>query len=304
MSDLLSGLYLALWVRLCRPARKSAAARHHKNRDSSSSLFALTIREQFKNEINSTMEFDLQFFVLGIPAIIFGGISKGGFGSGAAFAAGAILALVVPPGAALGIVLPLFMLIDAATLKPYWGKWHAPSAKGMVLGAIPGVAIAAAVYAFVDADVFRVLIGAICLAFVAFQVSQQLGLLELRRLPFRRSYAWMAGAVGGFTSFVSHAGGPPTAVFLLSQGLSKLSYQATTVITFWAINWMKFIPYFYLGIFSWDTFKGALLLAPFALLGAFIGIKAHHLVPERAFFALTYVLLVLTGLRLIWVALA
>ncbi|MFT4742439.1 MAG: putative membrane protein YfcA, partial [Yoonia sp.] len=88
-----------------------------------------------------------------------------------------------------------------------------------------------------------------------------------------------------------------------SQGLSKLSYQATTVITFWAINWMKFIPYFYLGIFSWDTFKGALLLAPFALLGAFIGIKAHHLVPERVFFALTYVLLVLTGLRLIWVAL-
>ena len=249
------------------------------------------------------MEFDLQFFALGIPAIIFGGISKGGFGSGAAFAAGAILALVVPPGAALGIVLPLFMLIDAATLRPYWGKWHAPSAKGMIIGAIPGVLIAAAVYAYVDADVFRVLIGVICLAFVAFQMSQQFGWLTPKRLPFRRRYAWTAGAVGGFTSFISHAGGPPTAVFLLSQGMSKIAYQATTVITFWAVNWMKFIPYFYLGIFSLDTFTGALLLAPFALLGAFIGVKAHHLVPERAFFALTYVLLVATGLRLIWVAL-
>lgn len=250
------------------------------------------------------IEFNLQFFAFGIPAIIFGGISKGGFGSGAAFVAGAILALVVPPGAALGIVLPLFMLVDAATLKPYWRKWHAPSVKGMVIGAIPGVLIAAAVYAYVDANIFRILIGMICLAFVAFQMSQSMGLLIMRRLPFRKRYAWTAGAVGGFTSFISHAGGPPTAVFLLSQGLSKLQYQATTVITFWAINWMKFIPYFFLGIFTWDTFKGALLLAPFALIGAFIGVKAHHLVPERLFFGLTYTLLVLTGLRLIWVAVA
>lgn len=46
------------------------------------------------------------------------------------------------------------------------------------------------------------------------------------------------------------------------------------------------------------------MLAPFALIGAWIGVRAHRLVPERAFFALTYVLLVATGLRLIWVALA
>lgn len=248
------------------------------------------------------IDFGWQFFALGIPAIIFGGLSKGGFGSGAAFVAGAILALVVPPGAALGIILPLFMLVDAATLRPYWGKWHGPSAVGMILGAIPGVAFAAWIYTAVDANVFRILIGIICLAFVAFQMSQSLGLLKVRRLPFRRRYAWLAGAVGGFTSFVSHAGGPPTAVFMILQGLSKLAYQATTVVTFWAINWMKFVPYFFLGIFTWDTIKGALFLAPFALIGAWIGVRAHHLVPERAFFGLTYVLLVLTGIRLIWIA--
>ena len=42
------------------------------------------------------------------------------------------------PGAALGIILPLFMLVDVATLKPYWGKWHWPSAKGLMIGAVPG----------------------------------------------------------------------------------------------------------------------------------------------------------------------
>jgi len=250
------------------------------------------------------IDFGWQFFALGIPAIIFGGISKAGFGSGASFAAGAILAIVIPPGAALGIILPLFLLVDAATLRPYWKKWHWPSAKGMILGAIPGVAFAAWIFSAVDADIFRILIGVICLAFVAFQMSQRMGVLKVRRLPFRRRYAWLAGAVGGFTSFVSHAGGPPTAVFMISQGLSKTVFQATTVVTFWAINWMKFVPYFFLGIFTWETFKGALLLAPFALFGAWIGVRLHRLVPERAFFALTYVTLVLTGLRLIWVAVA
>lgn len=248
------------------------------------------------------IDFGWQLFALGIPAVIFAGVSKGGFGSGAAFVSGAILAVVVSPGAALGIVLPILMLIDAATLRPYWRQWDTPSAKGMIVGAIPGVAIAALVYAMVDADFSRILIGVMCLGFVAFQMSQRMGLLRVRRLPFRRRYAWAAGLVAGFTSFVSHAGGPPAAVFMLSQGFSKLSYQATTVITFWAINWLKFVPYFFLGIFTLDTFKGALLLAPFALIGAWIGVKAHHRVNEQVFFGLTYVLLVVTGVRLIWIA--
>ncbi len=51
--------------------------------------------------------------------------------------------------------------------------------------------------------------------------------------------ALLAGCVGGFTSFVSHAGGPPVAVYLLAQRLDKTMYQATTVLTFWAINIAK-----------------------------------------------------------------
>lgn len=277
--------------------------RHGRKDNGHSSDKTLTKWKDSKDRCAQVIEFGWQFFAVGIPAIIFGGISKGGFGSGAAFVAGAILALVVPPGAALGIVLPLFMLVDAATLKPYWGKWHWPSAKGLMIGAVPGCVMAAWLYAFVDADVFRLLIGVICLAFAAFQISRALGWLTVRHMPFSAPLAWLAGMVSGFTSFVSHAGGPPSAVFLLSQGVSKTAYQATTVLVFWAVNWMKVVPYAFLGIFSWDTIMGSLALAPFALIGAWIGVRAHHLVPERLFFGLTYVLLVLTGVRLIWIAL-
>lgn len=250
------------------------------------------------------MTFDLSFFALAIPAVLFAAVSKAGFGSGAAFAAAAILALVLPPGVALGLMLPLLMLIDVATLGPYWRKWHWPSALHIVLGAIPGVALGTWLYVVVDPNVFRVLIGLMCLAFVGYQVSRERGWLKVGHMLFSAPVAWITGVFAGFTSFVSHAGGPPVAVFLLSQGLGKTAFQATTVLVFWAINLMKVIPFAAIGIFSQQTLLGSLLLAPVALVGAWLGVRAHFWVSERVFFALTYVMLVLTGLRLIWIGLA
>jgi uncharacterized membrane protein YfcA len=66
------------------------------------------------------------------------------------------------------------------------------------------------------------------------------------------------------------------------------------------VNVVKFIPYAFLGIFTVQTVVMDLLLAPFAILGAWLGVKAHRVVPEALFFAITYVLLTVTGLKLIW----
>ena len=56
-------------------------------------------------------------------------------------------------------------------------------------------------------------------------------------------------------------------------------------------------------MFTLETLKANIVLAPFALLGAWVGVKTHVMVPERAFFAITYVLLTVTGAKLIWDAL-
>lgn len=243
---------------------------------------------------------DLWFFLIAAPAAVFAGISKGGFGSGAAFAASSILALVVEPGLALGVMLPLLMLIDVATLRPYWGQWNRDAAWLLILGGVPGVALGAWLYAVADADLFRILIGGISLGFVVWQVAQRSGAFPVVKAALPRWVGGIAGLVAGFTSFVSHAGGPPAAVYLLSQRLGKTEYQASTVLIFWIINLVKFVPYAYLGMFTWDTGTANLVLAPFALLGAWLGVKLHYMVPERLFFGLTYVLLVVTGCKLVW----
>lgn len=243
---------------------------------------------------------DFWFFAIAGPAVIFAGISKGGFGSGAAFAASSILALVVDPGLALGVMLPLLMLIDVATLRPYWGRWHKREATLIILGGLPGVALGAALYRVASPDLLRLLIGAVSVGFVIWQISVARGWLRFGSRHMPDSGGVIAGLATGFTSFVSHAGGPPAAVFLLSRGLDKTGYQATSVLIFWVLNIAKFVPYAFLGMFTLETVKANLLLAPFALIGAWLGVRAHRIIPDRAFFALTYVLLTVTGVKLIW----
>ena len=117
-------------------------------------------------KVATLLELDLSFFMIAVPAVVFAGISKGGFGSGAAFAAASILALTLPPGLALGVMLPLLMLMDVASLRPYWRKWRWHESRLLILGGIPGVALGAGLFSIVNDDVFRVLIGVISVAFV------------------------------------------------------------------------------------------------------------------------------------------
>lgn len=246
------------------------------------------------------MQLDLLFFALAIPAVLVAGISKGGFGNAAAFAATPILALVVPPGVAIGLMLPLLMVMDIGALRAYWGRWNIAIAKPVMWGAAVGIAVGALVWRVAPADLFRVLIGLVALGFVVFQVARAQGWITLgARVPRPRGgYAW--GAVAGLTSFVSHAGGPPVGVHILGHKLDKTTHQATTVLIFTAINLLKVPPYIVLGIFSKETLIADLWLAPVAFLGVWLGVRMHHLVSERAFFSLIYVFLVVTGLKLLW----
>lgn len=249
------------------------------------------------------MELDLYFFAFAIPAVVFAGMSKGGFGSAASFAATPFLALILTPGQAVGLMLPLLLVMDVTAIRVFWKKWDWKIAKPMVIGAIPGMAVAGAVYGFADPDVFRLLIGVIAIGFVVYQGAKARGWIKPPKNVMGQGGGLFWGSVAGFTSFISHAGGPPAAVYLLSQRLDKTTYQATSVITFWMINVMKFIPYFAMGIFSPATFKADFFLIPAAIAGVFIGWYLHRHMSEKLFFGMTYVFLLITGGKLIFDAL-
>ncbi|MEK6217383.1 MAG: sulfite exporter TauE/SafE family protein, partial [Boseongicola sp.] len=167
------------------------------------------------------MILDLSFFLFAVPAIMFAGISKGGFGSGAAFAATPMLAEVIDPALAVGLMLPLLMLIDAATLRPYWRQWSWPDARLLIIGAIPGVLLGVLFWRIANPDTLRILLGIISIGFVGYHLGRSLGLVSIRPRQISKAYGLIAGIFGGFTSFVSHAGGPPVAMYLLAKGMPK-----------------------------------------------------------------------------------
>ena len=154
-----------------------------------------------------------------------------------------------------------------------------------------------------SSGILRMLIGGVSLSFVIFQILRHLGIGKLRRQGLKKGVGLMVGLLAGFTSFVSHAGGPPVAMFLLSQGVNKTVYQATTVISFFVINIFKVVPYAFLGLFTLDTLKINLLMAPVMVLGTLVGALPHRIIPERLYFGFNYLLLVITGIKLFWDAL-
>jgi uncharacterized membrane protein YfcA len=241
-----------------------------------------------------------EIFIIAAVAVLFAGISKGGFGGSVAFVSSAILALVMKPSEAVGLMLPLLMLMDAGTLRPFWKQWEWPQAKLLIWGGIPGILVGTLLFAIINDDMLRLLLGAISITFVVWRLWPKT--VQSSR-QFSAKFGFIAGVFAGFTSFVSHAGGPPAAMYLLPQNLGKTRYHATVTLVFWVLNALKFIPYAFLGIFTFETFRADLYLAPLALLGVWIGVKAHHMIPEYLFFRVTYFCLACTGTKLIWDAL-
>ena len=240
-------------------------------------------------------------FGLAALGAMLAGISKGGFGGSLGFAGSAILAVVVEPGVALALMLPVLMAIDMAAVRAYWGRWDKPSEGAILTGAVPGLVLGAVLFSVISADSIRVLIGLVAVGFPLFRIALARGWIAPRPTGFDRRKGWIAGAGVGFTSFVAHAGGPPFAVFMLGQGgIDKTRYHATSVIVFWVVNAMKAALYTMLGLFSWQLLGWSAALIPFAMIGTLIGVKAHKLIPERLFFMVAYTALMLTGMKLLW----
>lgn len=247
------------------------------------------------------MQEELSTYALVAVAVLIAGISKGGFGNAAAFAATPIIALALPPAVAVGMMLPILMVMDAVGIASYWRKWSWPSIWPMMITVVPGVALGAVFFERVDPAGIKLVVGLVAVLFVAYQLAVASGWTPEpggRKGRTRRALFW--GAATGFTSFISHAGGPPAAMHLLSEKLDKTTYQATAVGIFWWVNLVKVPPYAAIGLFDERSMMLALVMAPVAVIGALIGVWAHKRLSPVWFFRLVMWGLAIVGARLVW----
>lgn len=89
------------------------------------------------------------------------------------------------------------------------------------------------------------------------------------------------------------------AVYLLPQRLPPTIFVGTTVIVFMMYNYLKLIPYGWLGQLSADNLATSVLLLPLAPIGIKLGRWLLDKVNEVLFYRIVYGLLLITGLKLV-----
>jgi uncharacterized protein len=240
------------------------------------------------------------FLVAGLAALLVG-LSKGGLSMAGALGT-PVLAMVMSPVKAAALLLPIFVVSDWFGLYAYRREFDRRNLMILIPAGLAGVAIGWLSSAVVSDRVVGLLIGAIGIAYClnAWRLRNHPPSPKPADLP--RGLFW--GMIAGFTSFVSHSGGPPYQVYVLPQKLSKTVFAGTTTITFAAINLAKVPPYWQLGQLDLTNLKISLLLMPVAVAGTFIGVWLVRIIPERKFFVLIHVALFVLSIQLVIKAIA
>lgn len=244
------------------------------------------------------MSSDLVFYLAAIPAVLIAGISKGGFASGIGMIATPLMALAVSPMAAAAIMLPMLIVMDVVGLLSYRRKIRWSVIRQMIPGALAGIGLGWMTAAYVNDDILRIVLGAIAIGFAVNQyVSDRLKRMPADENPLKAGF-W--GAVAGYTSFVSHAGGPPYNAYALPLKLDKLLFAGTSVVFFAIVNAVKLVPYFALGQFDSTNLQASASLIPVALAGVLFGVWAVRRVSQDNFYKITYAAMILIGSKLVY----
>lgn len=240
---------------------------------------------------------DPLFYVAAVAAVLITGISKSGFGGGLGVLAVPMMAVFIPPLQAAAILLPILCLMDLINLWHYRKSWDRANVGILLPAGLVGVLIGTFTFRYLSDAHIRIIIGAIAVLF-ALNFFRRTGAVEQRAPNRARGTFW--GIVAGFVSFGVHAGAPPANVFLLPQRLPKTLFVGTMVVVFAVLNYVKLVPYAFLGQLSFDNITTSLLLTPIVPLGVWLGLKLHDKIAERTFYSACYVFLVVMGIKLLY----
>jgi len=236
------------------------------------------------------------FYALAILSSFMVGLSKGGLPMVGVLGV-PVLALAISPVAAAALLLPIYIVSDVFGLWAYRRQFDRRNLAILIPATTLGIAIGWATFSVVSDRLVTALVGVIGLVYCINALIRR-GNVEKKEADIPRGLFW--GTITGFTSFVSHTGGPPYQMYTLPQKMEKMVFAGTSTILFAVVNAVKLIPYSALGQFNPGNLSIAAKLAPVAVFGAWAGYKATALIPEKLFFRFVEVALFVVSLKLIY----
>jgi uncharacterized membrane protein YfcA len=240
------------------------------------------------------MTFDTYFVLAGLASLLVG-LSKGGLPSVGMLAV-PLLSLFMSPIKAAVLLLPIYVISDGVSVWLYRKNFSAANLKILLPAGIFGVFMGWLTASVTSDSAVKLMIG---LMGVGFCLNTWLRRTPQDKQPVNRKKGWFWGTVAGFTSFISHAGGPPFQIYMLPQRLPKIEFAGTATLMFAVINAAKILPYQQLQPYSIDDLMRAADLIPFALVGTVLGAYLTKKIADVWFYRLVQASLFLVSIKLI-----
>jgi len=240
---------------------------------------------------------DPWFYVAAIPAVMLMGLAKSGFGGGLGGLAVPLMALTIAVPQAAAVMMPLLLLADVIGLRVYRKDFDRTLLKFLLPFGLLGTLVGLLLFKLLSAKAVAGFVGAFTLVFLA---QQLLFKPKPNSKPMPRWLGAIFVTTSGFTSFISHAGGPPLNAYALPLKLQPVVFAATLSYFFFWINLSKWIPYGYLGLLDLRNLWTSLVLTPFVALGVWLGFRIARKINITLFYRLIYASMFLSGSKLLW----
>ena len=190
--------------------------------------------------------------------------------------------------------------MDLVALWRFRGKWIWPELRVLLPASLIGIVVGTLLFEYMSAAVVRLIVGFVAITFTLHHWLHKRRSAGGAPTDFPQSYGLFGGSVAGFTSFVAHAGGPPVSMYLLRRPLNRTDFVATTVVFFAVVNYVKLLPYGWLGQFDAENLYTSAALVILAPVGVEIGAWLHRRITDRFFFMVAYLMLFVVGVKLVY----
>ena len=211
------------------------------------------------------------------------------------------LMFVFPAKASIGILLPMLIIGDIFAVTYYRRNAVWKYLVGLLPWVLLGIIMGYFVLGVVSSAQLKPLIGAIVLGIIILHVfREKFGENFNQMLPQSLWFTAFMGVLGGFTTMVGNAAGGVMAIYLLVKGLPKKAFVGTGAWFFLIVNLIKVPFYINLGLINTESLSFNLWMLPAILIGAFLGVRVLHLLPQKNFQALILLFAALGALKLLF----
>jgi hypothetical protein len=233
--------------------------------------------------------------------LLFVGALAGGFVSGLAGFGTALMALgiwlyVLPPSAAVPLVLICSVVAQTATLPSMWKSFDLTLVWPFLIGGLLGVPLGTMLVAHADPNVFKLTVGILLLVFpVALYFSAPMS------FEFGGKIAdAIIGFIGGILGGLAGLSGPPPILWASIRGWGKDERRGVFQTFNWTVLFAALCLQAASGLVAREVIWLAALAFPATVLGSWIGAKLYHALSDRNFRDIVLGMLFLSGAILVW----